>query len=411
MAMMKKVMCLACLMTIAACGQTNQPGIDKQPVVGEPYQSECLSGAWGYGENSDSIEILVDGDAVSIIDHYAEFNCCLDAWMEVSIEGNQITVVEKEDPDKSGACYCICPFELSIEVSNLADGTYLVEVFREDYDGLTKLFEQSVQIPADIDPECIDDGDCPDGQVCRQNRCEEEPPVDQCLQAGGSCLPETTAGCPSGTHQLPPDTFVCGGVGGVICCVPGCLSDSDCNWGEFCEAGTCVPVVNCEHHDDCGPERMCVEGGCVEVNVECIDYSGYCFPVEGEWACQCYEPGDSRLCHDVDLAVACTDALQLCCSEEVEPECETHEDCGAAESLSWCIRGECLEGPTPCQAAGGICTIESECPEGFYSVKDPSYMNCGWCGYCCLSSGCPDLIDCPAGTTCQADGTCQVDVE
>jgi len=154
---------------------------------------------------------------------------------------------------------------------------------------------------------------------------------------------------------------------------------------------------------------MCVEGKCVEVNEECIDYTGYCFPVEGEWACQCYEPGDSRLCHDVDLSVACTDALQSCCSEEVEPECEIHEDCMDRTGLMWCILGECLPGETPCQAAGGICTLESECPDGFYSVKDPSYMNCAWCGYCCLSSGCPDLIDCPEGTTCQADGTCQVD--
>ena len=29
-----------------------------------------------------------------IVDHHAVFNCCLDAWMEVSIEGDRITVVE-----------------------------------------------------------------------------------------------------------------------------------------------------------------------------------------------------------------------------------------------------------------------------------------------------------------------------
>ncbi len=121
MKMMKKVMCLACFMMVAACGQSNLTDQDKQPVIGEPYQSECLSGNWAYGENSDSIEVLVSGDVVTIVDHYAEFNCCLDAWMEVSIAGNEITVVEKEDPDKSGACYCMC---VSIILNSCRDFTH-----------------------------------------------------------------------------------------------------------------------------------------------------------------------------------------------------------------------------------------------------------------------------------------------
>jgi hypothetical protein len=341
MKMMKKVMCLACLMMIAACGQTDQPGVDKQPIIGEPYQSECLSGNWAYGENSDSIEVLVSGDAMTIVDHYAEFNCCLDAWMEVSIAGNQITVVEKEDPDKSGACYCMCPFELSIEVSNLADGTYLVKVFREDWDGgLTQLFEQSVQVPDGQGPDCLADSDCAENEECVEGECQ---PIE-----------------------------------------PECQADSDCAENEECVAGECQPVEpECQQSSDCAENEECVGGECQPVEPECQQSS------------DCAENEE------------CVDGECL----PVQAECTSHEDCNDRTSMKWCIQGECLEGSTPCQAAGGICTLESECPDGFYSVLDPSYMNCAWCGYCCLSSGCPELIDCPQGTTCQADGTCLADCQ
>ncbi len=440
------------------------------------------------------MEILAEGDGITVLDHYAEFNCCLRAWMEVEIHGTEITVTEKEDPDKSDACFCVCPFELSIGISNLPDGLYRVRVYKEEIDGVILLLEQTVKIPFTEEPECVQDSDCPDGYVCRQNRCMEEPPIDPCLAAGGNCVVETPAGCPAGTHQLPPDTFVCGGAGGVICCVPGCLSDSDCAAGE-----------------------MCRDGGCVEIEVDCITSAGYCWPRDDKWVCQCYEPGDSRHCQDADLSLACLDALEDCCSDGcrwmgLEPSspvgstssmlnfgpvgvgqavsrtakvrnaghsritvtgfeftedssptftlieapetplvvhpgenvsltvreladdlqrdwgelqilndcelfsvrlhaepvgCVTHEDCLTKTSgQEWCVLGVCTPGETPCEAAGGICSIESECPEGFYPPKDPGFMHCAWCGQCCLDWGCPDLIDCPQGTTCSADRTC-----
>ena len=42
--------------------------------------------------------------------------------MQVEIDGASILVTEMEDPDKSQACFCTCPYELSIEIENLAAG-------------------------------------------------------------------------------------------------------------------------------------------------------------------------------------------------------------------------------------------------------------------------------------------------
>ncbi len=41
----------------------------------------------------------MSGDSIQIVDHHAEFNCCLAAWMQASVTGDRIVVVEIEDPD------------------------------------------------------------------------------------------------------------------------------------------------------------------------------------------------------------------------------------------------------------------------------------------------------------------------
>ena len=79
--------------------------------------------------------------------------------------------------------------------------------------------------------ECIDDADCPNGQVC----------VD------GTCIDAT---------PIPTPT-------------PECTDDNDCPPGQVCVDGMCVeatptPIPECSDDDDCPPGQVCVNGVCVE---------------------------------------------------------------------------------------------------------------------------------------------------
>lgn len=51
----------------------------------------------------------------------------------------------------------------------------------------------------------------------------------------------------------------------------GCFDDDDCDEGEECDNGTCVPEDECEDDDDCDDEEMCVSGECVPEEGECSD--------------------------------------------------------------------------------------------------------------------------------------------
>ena len=66
--------------------------------------------------------------------------------MTATIDGNVITVLEQEDPDHSKACFCTCPYELSIPVHDLAPGDYTVRVLRKEMDGDKPIFEKLVTV-------------------------------------------------------------------------------------------------------------------------------------------------------------------------------------------------------------------------------------------------------------------------
>jgi len=144
---------LSVLLFVSACETASEkPEAGGGPTVGQPFQSECLEQAElallsGGREEIGSVQIFVEGTTLTVVDYEAEFNCCLDAWMEVDIEDGAIDVVEREDPDKSMACFCTCPYTLSIEVSDLAPGSHAVRVYREETQGNKLLHQESVQVP------------------------------------------------------------------------------------------------------------------------------------------------------------------------------------------------------------------------------------------------------------------------
>ncbi|MBN2360902.1 MAG: hypothetical protein JXR83_15710 [Deltaproteobacteria bacterium] len=100
-------------------------------------QAECETAYAGC--SGEQIEVTTGAGTLTVRDRGAEFNCCLAAWMEATVSGTRIVVVEVEDPDTSNACDCVCRYELSIEISNLPAGDYTVEVYRSAVDESTRL--------------------------------------------------------------------------------------------------------------------------------------------------------------------------------------------------------------------------------------------------------------------------------
>lgn len=121
----------------------------KVPQISKSFQSECLSKQGETFEvQSDTIYIETTLDSIEIVDEEAEFNCCLEAFMNVEINEvtNEITVLEEESEDRSNGCWCTCPFELSVQVSNLPSGQYTVNVYKVNLDEEILVHEEQVTI-------------------------------------------------------------------------------------------------------------------------------------------------------------------------------------------------------------------------------------------------------------------------
>lgn len=79
--------------------------------------------------NWDCIEYEYDGASVLTLNHInAGFNCCAIAGAEITIDDNLITIIESESFDSLGPCYCLCLFDLELEIINITPGTYTIIV-------------------------------------------------------------------------------------------------------------------------------------------------------------------------------------------------------------------------------------------------------------------------------------------
>jgi MYXO-CTERM domain-containing protein len=107
---------------------------------------------------------------------------------------------------------------------------------------------------------CNDDEDCPEGQVCVDNRCvtptpigfcdddEDCPPDEECID--NRCRPRPTA---TPTPSPTPEGF--------------CNDDRDCPEGQVCIDNFCAtptPVGFCEDDEDCPPGQTCIDNRCTD---------------------------------------------------------------------------------------------------------------------------------------------------
>jgi hypothetical protein len=158
---------------------------------------------------------------------------------------------------------------------------------------------------------------------------------------------------------------------------PECENNADCNSGEICQNGICVPEPpECENDNDCGNNEICDDGECIPEPPECVN--------------------------DNDCS-----AIEICqngqCVPE-PPECNSDSDCDGNEL---CEGGFCL---CPFEV-GGECVIQclnaSGCPGACNNCRDV-FPDTGGASVCvdepfnlCIDAiGCDQVAECPAGFLC-----------
>jgi Cys-rich repeat protein len=209
-------------------------------------------------------------------------------------------------------------------------------------------------------PECSVDGDCDEGERCRDGACEPE------------CAQDADCGqgrvCDRGRCEEEPEP-------------PECSVDGDCAEGERCRDGSCGP--ECGQDADCGVGRVCDRGRC-EDEPEVDPCGGRCTASEEccEGACvlrgQCGGPPPT-----------CTEQPLLCLESQecCEGECVSRGTCGVEAPNYWdtCARAsECSS--ELCLGAGAsgrctqLCSVREDCPQSPSSLCIQNYHVQGQAG-------------------------------
>ncbi|MEW5767815.1 MAG: carboxypeptidase-like regulatory domain-containing protein [bacterium] len=94
--------------------------------------SGCLSNREDPTQAKDEIIAKVEGNDIYVTHRNAWYNCCLEEIrVELEHEGNQLRLIETEILEGSG-CRCLCLYDVSAAISDLAAGEYIIQVLNED---------------------------------------------------------------------------------------------------------------------------------------------------------------------------------------------------------------------------------------------------------------------------------------
>jgi len=169
------------------------------PRVAEYWNSDCLTDGngdpyWPCGE--DEIEFAVAPNTLYVVHENAAYNCCLDEIViSLSAEGDVLRLTEEEI--LTNPCYCVCCYEATATIVDLAPGPYTVEFWWYDYDTHEhRCYVEEIVIPGGGpqpdggEPPVPDDlGDC---QLAPADLGPLEPRVEEYFNSG--CLGEGDGG-------------------------------------------------------------------------------------------------------------------------------------------------------------------------------------------------------------------------
>jgi YVTN family beta-propeller protein len=115
------------------------PGSEEEPFT---YQASTCLGQPTFGP--EQINIWVEGHDIVMAHHGAIYNCCAQMVIYLEEHAPLFKLIEMEEYPDSGACFCLCPYQLGARIANLAPGTYRVQVWNGVEQKL--LLEQAVDV-------------------------------------------------------------------------------------------------------------------------------------------------------------------------------------------------------------------------------------------------------------------------
>ncbi len=78
---------------------------------------------------ADSVYVQIVDDTVKILNVGVFENCCISVIISTAISNDSIIIVEHDTA--TSYCHCMCNFDFSVNLTNLAPGNYLVLVYRK----------------------------------------------------------------------------------------------------------------------------------------------------------------------------------------------------------------------------------------------------------------------------------------
>ncbi|HJN73414.1 MAG TPA: hypothetical protein QGF58_05715 [Myxococcota bacterium] len=193
--------------------------------------------------------------------------------------------------------------------------------------------------------QCVDNGQCSDGQACVAEVCED---VD-CL-ASADC--EIGQYCNAG-----------------YACKDGCKGDDDCLAGQICDTAI----------------RQCIEAGCESTELDCW-VGQICDQVTG--TCNDDDATCSETCH-VYTDTNCGGSAS-CFMSNFGDECSQNSDCPSGSTCDGFV------------VSDDFCTRHQDCPAGAYCSAYQCLQDLCHADYCYNS--CQSQADCPAGFSCLDSG-------
>jgi hypothetical protein len=148
--------CIACFCATTACN-TSEFG-EKEIQIVSATVSDCQQGKsaampYAYVEK---VKIKAIGDKHYIISHENTiFNCCLPKGIETSVNYGNDTLFVTEKERVPGICDCICPYGISLEIADVADGDYVLCILKQEIHH----FAFAVRLDASTDIEAIVSGE------------------------------------------------------------------------------------------------------------------------------------------------------------------------------------------------------------------------------------------------------------
>ncbi len=302
--------------------------------------------------------------------------------------------------------------------------------------------------PCEAPKWCESNDDCEAGTICEdypyRGETDKSGPLRYCVsgcrntaECERECPPDQTCvdACPQDSHCVFIECAQ-----GDLACIAACPKDSNCV--DNCPASDCQQpvctdgdcVTSCSSNDDCeGDNNVCNGGKCDDLGAVCIsdsdcDSGQFC---NGDGRCEsgcrsdseCVEPCPAdETCVDAcpydEACILACDPGDVICVGECEKDATCVDDCRAdsclTDALSQCLNGTCYKACSDgCNADLGEVCYRGECVQGQaqgdinldprLGCNDPDNPQvCSQLGQC-EQAICPNGEKCPSGSVCVDD--------